>query len=73
LWCGENGIGGDGEYCGDNDAQLRINVIYHETSSGKYVPRAVLFDLENQNAGAGKNWAMAHYTRTGHEFCRIPL
>jgi hypothetical protein len=23
--------GGDGEYCGDNDAQLgRINVFYHE-------------------------------------------
>ena len=29
--CGEHGIGGDGEYCGDNDAQLgRINVFYHE-------------------------------------------
>jgi hypothetical protein len=26
--CGEHGIGGDGEYCGDNDAQLdRINVL----------------------------------------------
>jgi hypothetical protein len=22
LVCGEHGIGGDGEYCGDNDAQL---------------------------------------------------
>jgi tubulin beta len=29
--CDENGIDGDGEYCGDNDAQLgRINVFYHE-------------------------------------------
>jgi tubulin beta len=29
--CDEHGIGGDGEYCGDNDAQLnRINVLYHE-------------------------------------------
>ena len=29
------------------DAQLdRINVFYHEASGGKYVPRAVLFDLE---------------------------
>jgi hypothetical protein len=28
--CDEHGIGGDGEYCGDNDAQLdRINVFYH--------------------------------------------
>jgi len=45
--CDEHGIGGDGEYCGDNDAQLdRINVFYHEASGGKYVPRAVLFDLE---------------------------
>ena len=31
----------------DNDAQLdRINVFYHEATGGKYVPRAVLFDLE---------------------------
>jgi tubulin beta len=28
--CGEHGIGGSGEYCGDSDAQLgRINVFYH--------------------------------------------
>jgi len=38
---------GSGEYCDDNDAHLgRINVFYHEASGGKYVPRAVLFDLE---------------------------
>jgi tubulin beta len=45
--CNENVIGGDSEYCGDdNDAQLdRINVLYHEASGGKYVPRAVLFEL----------------------------
>jgi tubulin beta len=43
----ENGIRGGGEYCGDNNTQLgRINVLYHETSSSKYVPRAVLFDLK---------------------------
>jgi tubulin beta len=33
LWkvvCDEHGIGGSGEYCGDNDAHLgRINVLYH--------------------------------------------
>ena len=35
---------GDGEYCGDNDAQLgRINVFYH-APGGKYVPRTVLFE-----------------------------
>jgi hypothetical protein len=28
--CDENGIGGSGEYCGENDAHLgRINVLYH--------------------------------------------
>ena len=38
LSCDENGIGGGGEYCGDNDAQLgRINVFYHEAPGGKYV------------------------------------
>ena len=40
-----HGIGGDGVYCGDNDAQLgRINVFYHEASGGKYVPRTVFFE-----------------------------
>jgi tubulin beta len=47
VLCDEFGIGGDDEYCGDNDAQLgRINVFYDEASGGKYVPRAVVFDLE---------------------------
>jgi hypothetical protein len=42
-------------------------VLYHEASGGKYTPRAVLFMLENQNAGAGSNWAMADFTKAGHE------
>jgi tubulin beta len=47
VLCDEQGIGGDGEYCGDNDAQLdHTNVLYHEYSGGNYVPRAVFFDLE---------------------------
>jgi tubulin beta len=45
LVCDKHGIGGDGEYCGDNDAQLnRSNVLYHEASGGKYLPCAVFFD-----------------------------
>jgi tubulin beta len=54
VLCDEHGIGGDGEYCGDNnDAQLgRINGIYHEASGGKYVPRTVFFDLEPGVIGA---------------------
>jgi tubulin beta len=47
VLCDEHGIGGDGEYCGDNDAQLgRINVFYYKALGGKYVPCAVFFDLE---------------------------
>jgi hypothetical protein len=43
----EHGIGGSGDYFGDNDAHLGIiNVFYHEASGGKYVPRAVLFVLK---------------------------
>ena len=43
----EHGIGTDGGYDGDLDQQLeRINVYYNEASGGKYVPRAVLVDLE---------------------------
>jgi tubulin beta len=48
VLCDEHGIGGDGEYCGDdNDAQLdRINVLYYEAPGGMHVPRAVFFDIE---------------------------
>jgi tubulin beta len=43
----ENGIDLTGAYHGDSDLQLRkINVYYNEASSGKYVPRAILVDLE---------------------------
>lgn len=34
-------------YHGDNDLQMeRINVYYTEANGGKYVPRAILVDLE---------------------------
>lgn len=43
----EHGILGDGTYHGDNPLQLqRINVYFHEGMEGRYVPRAVLTDLE---------------------------
>ncbi|KAF9686719.1 hypothetical protein SADUNF_Sadunf02G0018600 [Salix dunnii] len=48
--CNEHGIDQTGKYSGDaasSDLQLeRINVYYNEASGGKYVPRAVLMDLE---------------------------
>jgi hypothetical protein len=51
--CDEHGIGGSGEYCGNNDAHLdRISGFYHEALSGKYVPCALLFDLEPGMVGA---------------------
>jgi hypothetical protein len=46
--CGEHGTGGDGEYCGDIDAQLgRTNLFYHRASGGKYAPRPVFFAAFN--------------------------
>ncbi|CAF3760062.1 unnamed protein product [Rotaria socialis] len=43
----EHGIDPTGAYHGDSDLQLeRINVYYNEAAGGKYVPRAVLVDLE---------------------------
>ncbi|CAD6214690.1 GSCOCG00004181001-RA-CDS [Cotesia congregata] len=43
----EHGIDATGEYRGDLDLQLeRINVYYNQASGGKYVPRAILVDLE---------------------------
>uniref|UniRef100_A0A673AYV2 Tubulin/FtsZ GTPase domain-containing protein n=1 Tax=Sphaeramia orbicularis TaxID=375764 RepID=A0A673AYV2_9TELE len=43
----EHGIDPTGNYVGDSLLQLdRVNVYYNEASSHKYVPRAVLVDLE---------------------------
>jgi len=43
----EHGIDGTGTYTGDRDEQLeRANVFFSESSGGKYVPRAINFDLE---------------------------
>jgi tubulin beta len=65
--CDEHGIGGDGEYCGDNDAQLdRINVLYHETSSGKFVPRAVFSNLEHGVIDAARALPLGELFRPGN-------
>ncbi|MCQ2818484.1 MAG: tubulin beta chain [archaeon] len=43
----EHGIDPTGAYHGDSDLQLeRINVYFNEATGGRYVPRAVLIDLE---------------------------
>ncbi|KAI8665220.1 hypothetical protein LRP88_12748 [Fusarium phalaenopsidis] len=44
---GEHGLDTNGVYNGNDHVQLdRINVYFNEASSNKYVPRAVLVDLE---------------------------
>lgn len=45
--CAEHGIDSTGRYQGNTDMQLeRVNVYYNEASCGRFVPRAVLMDLE---------------------------
>ncbi|KAF4373066.1 hypothetical protein F8388_019248 [Cannabis sativa] len=47
--CNEHGVDPTGRYQSDGAADLqleRINVYYNEASGGRYVPRAVLMDLE---------------------------
>ncbi|OAY76116.1 Tubulin beta-4 chain [Ananas comosus] len=45
--CDEHGIDARGNYVGSSHLQLeRVNVYYNEASGGRYVPRAVLMDLE---------------------------
>eukprot|EP00768_Dysnectes_brevis_P004092 gnl/Dysnectes_brevis/290_a323_4518.p1 GENE.gnl/Dysnectes_brevis/290_a323_4518~~gnl/Dysnectes_brevis/290_a323_4518.p1 ORF type:complete len:475 (-),score=152.15 gnl/Dysnectes_brevis/290_a323_4518:1445-2806(-) len=43
----EHGVDPSGEYHGDSELQVeRMNVYYNEATGGRYVPRAVLVDLE---------------------------
>ena len=65
--CDEHGIGGSGEYFGDNDAHLDIiNVFYHEASGATYVPRAVLFDLKPGVIGAVRASSLGCLFRLGN-------
>jgi tubulin beta len=65
--CDEHGIGGGGEYIGGKNFQLgRINVLCHEASGGKYVPRAVLFGLEHGVIGAVRTLPLGELFRLGY-------
>jgi tubulin beta len=69
---GENRIGGSGEYCGQNDAHLgRIIMFYHKASGGKYMPRAVLFDLEPGVIGAVASSRRSAYSSSRVTSCAI--
>ncbi|KAL8141639.1 hypothetical protein V2J09_014671 [Rumex salicifolius] len=47
LVCNEHGIDASGKAMVDSEMHLeRVNVYYNEVSGGRYVPRAVLVDLE---------------------------
>ncbi|KAL8703387.1 MAG: hypothetical protein Q9201_003443 [Fulgogasparrea decipioides] len=47
LISGEHGLNSSGTYNGTSDLQLeRMNVYFNEAANNKYVPRAVLVDLE---------------------------
>ena len=55
----EHGIDPTGTYHGDSDLQLeRINVYYNEATGGRYVPRAILMDLEYINLFLFKNYIL---------------
>ena len=53
----EHGIDKDGIYTGEESLQLdRISVYYNEAGNNKYVPRAVLVDLEPGTMDAVRIW-----------------
>ncbi|KAF3987095.1 hypothetical protein FT663_04604 [Candidozyma haemuli var. vulneris] len=54
--CGEHGLDNNGNYHGDDGIQkAKLDVYFNEASSGKYVPRAVLVDLEPGTIDAVKS------------------
>jgi len=60
----EHGIDARGVYTGKEDLQLeRINVYYNEATGGKYVPRAILVDLEPGTMDAVKSGAFGQLFR----------
>ena len=66
VLCDEHGIGGSGKYFCDNVANLDIlNVFYQEASGGKYLPRAVLFNLEPSVIDAVRTSSLGCLIRPG--------
>ena len=60
----EHGIDKDGLYKGNNDLQLeRISVYYNEIGANKYVPRAVLVDLEPGTMDSVRSGPLGHLFR----------
>jgi len=60
----EHGIDSDGHYKGNNDLQLeRISVYYNEVGTSKYVPRAILVDLEPGTMDSIRSGSLGHLFR----------
>eukprot|EP00061_Rhincodon_typus_P014784 g42068.t1 len=60
----EHGIDPSGNYVGDSDLQVeRISVYYNEASSLKYVPRAILVDLEPGTMDSVRSGPFGHLFR----------
>uniref|UniRef100_A0A8C6W9D4 Tubulin/FtsZ GTPase domain-containing protein n=1 Tax=Nannospalax galili TaxID=1026970 RepID=A0A8C6W9D4_NANGA len=74
----EHGIDPTGTYHGDSDLQLdRISVYYNEATGAKYVPRAILVDLEPGTMDSVRSGPFGQIFRPdnfvfGH-FLRLPL
>uniref|UniRef100_A0A3B4GVS9 Tubulin/FtsZ GTPase domain-containing protein n=1 Tax=Pundamilia nyererei TaxID=303518 RepID=A0A3B4GVS9_9CICH len=63
----EHGIDPTGTYHGDSDLQLdRISVYYNEATGGKYVPRAILVDLEPGTMDSVRWAALAEHMNCLH-------
>uniref|UniRef100_A0A3B5MIC5 Tubulin/FtsZ GTPase domain-containing protein n=1 Tax=Xiphophorus couchianus TaxID=32473 RepID=A0A3B5MIC5_9TELE len=70
----EHGIDPTGTYHGDSDLQLdRINVYYNEASGGKYVPRAILVDLEPGTMDSVRSGPFGQIFRPDNFFSTITL
>ena len=60
----EHGLNNTGAYIGDNPLQLeRISVYFHQAANGRYVPRAVLTDLEPGTMDAIRSGAFGNLFR----------
>ncbi|XP_067868877.1 tubulin beta-4B chain-like isoform X7 [Heterodontus francisci] len=60
----EHGVDPVGTYRGESDLQLeRINVYYNEATGGKFVPRAILVDLEPSTMDSVRSGPYGHLFR----------
>jgi len=61
--CNEHGVDPNGRCTGSDLQRERLNVYYREASSGRYVPRAVLMDLEPGTMDSIKGGPYGHIFR----------